>query len=36
MQMRDEFFGSFYTDDVFADLYPKDGQPAVRPWRLGW
>lgn len=33
MQMRDEF-GSFYTDDMFADLYPKDGQPAVRPWRL--
>ncbi len=33
MQMRDEF-GSLYTDDMFADLYPKDGQPAVRPWRL--
>jgi transposase len=33
MQMRDEL-GSIYTDDMFADLYPKDGQPAVRPWRL--
>ncbi|MEO8613268.1 MAG: hypothetical protein ABI690_35585 [Chloroflexota bacterium] len=33
MQMRDEL-GSLYTDDMFADLYPKDGQPAVRPWRL--
>jgi transposase len=33
MQMRDEF-GSIYTDDVFADLYAKDGQPAVSPWQL--
>jgi len=33
LHMRDEF-GSLYTDDMFADLYPKDGQPAVRPWRL--
>jgi transposase len=33
LQMRDEF-GSLYTDDMFTDLYPKDGQPAVRPWRL--
>lgn len=33
LQMRDEF-GSLYTDDMFVDLYPKDGQPAVRPWRL--
>jgi transposase len=33
MQMRDEL-GSLYTDDMFADLYPKDGQPAVQPWRL--
>lgn len=33
MHMRDEF-GSLYTDDRFADLYAKDGQPAVRPWRL--
>lgn len=33
MQMRDEL-GSLYTDDMFVDLYPEDGQPAVRPWRL--
>jgi transposase len=33
MQMRDEL-GNIYSDDGFADLYPKDGQPAVRPWRL--
>src|SRR5688500_14056341 len=33
LQMRDEL-GSIYTDEMFADLYPKDGQPAIRPWRL--
>jgi transposase len=33
MQMRDEL-GSIYTDDLFADLYPPDGQPAIAPWRL--
>ncbi len=33
MQMRDEL-GSIYTDEMFADLYPRDGQPAIRPWRL--
>jgi transposase len=33
LPMRDEW-GSLYTDDMFADLYPLDGQPAVRPWRL--
>jgi len=33
MQMRDEL-GNIYSDDGFADLYPQDGQPAVRPWRL--
>lgn len=33
MQMRDEL-GTIYTDDLFADLYPTDGQPAIRPWRL--
>lgn len=33
MQMRDEL-GSIYTDDVFATLYPPDGQPALSPWRL--
>ncbi len=33
MQMRDEL-GSIYMDEIFADLYPNDGQPAIRPWRL--
>jgi transposase len=33
MMMRDEV-GSIYTDDVFATLYPPDGQPALSPWRL--
>jgi transposase len=33
MQMRDEL-GSIFTDEVFMDLYPNNGQPAVRPWRL--
>jgi len=33
LQMRDEL-GSLYSDEMFADLYPEDGQPAVRPWRL--
>lgn len=33
IQMRDEL-GSIYTDDLFAALYPADGQPAISPWRL--
>ncbi|MHC4510485.1 MAG: IS1182 family transposase [Planctomycetota bacterium] len=33
MQMRDEL-GSIYTDDLFSDLYPPEGQPAIAPWRL--
>ena len=33
MQKRDEL-GGIYTDEMFADLYPEDGQPAIRPWRL--
>ncbi|MCP4700124.1 MAG: transposase, partial [Gammaproteobacteria bacterium] len=33
MKMREEL-GSIYTDEMFADMYPKDGQPAIRPWRL--
>jgi transposase len=28
IQMRD-MLGTIYTDDVFADLYPQDGQPAI-------
>lgn len=33
MQMRDEL-GTFYTDEEFADLYSKRGQPGESPWRL--
>ena len=33
MQMRDEL-GSIFDDDVFTELYPNNGQPAIRPWRL--
>lgn len=33
LQMRD-ILGTIYADDAFADLYPADGQPAIRPWRL--
>ena len=32
-QMRD-VFGTIYTDELFADLYPSHGQPAQAPWRL--
>jgi transposase len=33
MQMRD-VLGSIYTDEDFAELFPKEGQPAEAPWRL--
>jgi transposase len=33
MQMRD-VLGRISTDEDFADLFPKDGQPAEAPWRL--
>jgi transposase len=33
LQMRD-VLGSIYIDEDFADLFPKDGQPAETPWRL--
>lgn len=33
MQMRDEL-GTLYQDEMFATLFPKDGQPALAPWRL--
>jgi transposase len=33
MQMRD-VLGSIYTDEDFAALFPKEGQPALAPWRL--
>src|SRR5713226_9710557 len=33
MKMRDEF-GTLYQDEMFADLFSKEGQPALAPWRL--
>jgi transposase len=33
IRMRDEF-GTFFTDALFADLFPTRGQPAHAPWRL--
>src|SRR5437773_1413607 len=33
MQVR-ETLGTIYTDEVFADLFPTHGQPALAPWRL--
>lgn len=33
MQVRD-ILGTIYTDEVFADLFPTHGQPALTPWRL--
>jgi transposase len=33
MQMRD-VLGRIYTDEDFAALFPKEGQPAEAPWRL--
>ena len=33
LEMRD-VFGTIYTDELFADLYPSHGQPAEAPWRL--
>jgi transposase len=32
-EMRD-VFGTIYTDELFADVYPSHGQPAQAPWRL--
>jgi transposase len=34
VQLRDNF-GSIYEDEVFAALFPKRGQRAESPWRLG-
>jgi transposase len=31
--MRD-VLGTIYTDEDFAELFPKEGQPAEAPWRL--
>lgn len=33
MQMRD-VLGCIYADEDFANLFPKEGQPALAPWRL--
>lgn len=33
IKMRDEL-GTLYQDEMFATLFPKDGQPALAPWRL--
>jgi transposase len=33
MKMRDEL-GTLFQDEMFAALFPKDGQPALAPWRL--
>src|SRR6059036_182057 len=33
MKMRDEL-GTLYQDEMFATLFPKEGQPALAPWRL--
>lgn len=33
LELRDTL-GRIYSDEDFADLYPKDGQPAEAPWRL--
>ena len=30
----EDTLGRIYTDEDFADLYPKEGQPAEAPWRL--
>src|SRR5437016_14484790 len=33
IQLRDTL-GTIYTDEQFADLFPRHGQPAEAPWRL--
>ena len=33
LQARDEL-GTIYTDQSFAELFPKCGQPAEAPWRF--
>ena len=35
MRLRDQL-GPLYTDEGFADLFPKRGAPAAEPWRLAW
>jgi len=33
LEIRD-VLGTIYTDELFADLYPRRGQPTEAPWRL--
>src|SRR5262245_17454808 len=33
IKMRDTI-GVLYQDEMFASLFPKEGQPALAPWRL--
>lgn len=33
LEMRD-VVGTMYTDEMFADLFPRRGQPSEPPWRL--
>ena len=33
LKIRDEF-GKVFSDEDFAELFPKRGQPALAPWRL--
>ena len=33
LTLRDNL-GTIFSDDMFADLFPKVGQPAEAPWRL--
>jgi transposase len=33
MKMRD-VLGVLFEDEMFAELFPRDGQPALAPWRL--
>lgn len=33
LQMRDEL-GTMFEDEDFAELYPRQGQPGLVPWRL--
>ena len=33
LTLRDQL-GPIFQDQDFSDLFPKDGQPALPPWRL--
>jgi transposase len=33
LRLRDQL-GTIYHDELFAALYPEQGQPAAAPWRL--